>query len=231
MAILKMKKIFLAIILGPFMTTIAHAETVQVHAHGANYSIDLTENFCFLPDHPVAVESRRLLSLVKKPLLVFLKCNDKFGGNIGEVSSFSKPISGDDIAVQTGLNNEVLKGFLEFISGEELEHYGTTNFPDNQFFQNLNQKMREGSSIEDWSLDRRVVLSADQFHIVFAQKIELQIDEQSTSIILLQAAVAKAPAVLFINIRLGKAKSLESSLVGYYGKILKEIAHSVTILD
>ena len=86
----------------------SNAEVIKVHAFNQNYTINITEEFCFDPEHPVSKEREKVLATVKKPLAVFLKCSDKYSGTEGWVSRYSKPVSGDNAAIQMQVNKNVL---------------------------------------------------------------------------------------------------------------------------
>ena len=141
------------------------ADMIEVLSHGESYSINLTSEFCHEPNHPVAIERGKMQSVVKKPLLVFLKCGDEFSGIEGWISSYSKKIQGDDTKNQIALNNEYLSGFGLIKDAEHFENLAS-EFPDNKIIKDLNSKLKDNLSIENWSINERKILSIESDHII-----------------------------------------------------------------
>ena len=204
-----------------------NAEEIKFYSFDQKYSINITKEFCFDPKHPVSIEIERMLAITKKHLAVFLKCSDKFSGVKGWISRYSKPVFGDDISNQVSVNNAILSSELLIKNAEHFDDL-VANYSDNEYLETLNQKLREGLSINNWSVTERKTLSVDRSHIIHAFKVS--VNGETKTDLLIQSVSVNAPSVLFINIRLG-ATDLNNDLITYYGDLLKTISQSIKILD
>lgn len=201
------------------------AETVQVSSFGRNYLIDLTDEFCHDPSHPVSIERRRLQSTVKEPLLVFLKCSDKYSGIEGLISRYSKKISGNNWKHQRSINNDFLSGYGIIEDANDFQNKAA-EFPDNEFLNNLNSKLREKLAIDDWSVNEQKILSVGADHIIMATKVSRQSNYKTMTGLVMSSFSAKVPSILFIYIRLGDVE-LNDGQVERYSEILKKITASI----
>jgi len=205
------------------------AEVIKVHSFDQNYSINITEEFCFDPEHPVSKERERMLATVKKPLAVFLKCSDKYSGTEGWVSRYSKPVSGDNASIQISINNDFLSGSSLPKNSEQFDELAS-KFPDNEYLNTLNKKLRDGLSMNDWSADERKIVSIDRSHIIHATKGTIILDNKENTAIVMTCITTKAPTILFINIRF-RATQMDDGLILYYADLLKAISQSIELLD
>jgi len=186
------KILFLIIFASPLF-----AETVQVSSFGRNYLIDLTDEFCHDPAHPVSIERTRLQSTVKEPLLVFLKCSDKYSGIEGWISSYSKKISGNNWRHQRSINSDFLTGYGLVNDANDFQNKAM-QYPDNDFLNNLNTKLREKLAIDDWSANERKILSVGADHIIMATKVSAESNYKTTTGLVMSSFTAKVPSVLLV---------------------------------
>lgn len=214
------KILFLIIFASPLF-----AETVQVSSFGRTYLIDLTDEFCYDPSHPVSIERTRLQSTVKEPLLVFLKCSDKYSGIEGWISRYSTKISGNNWRHQRSINNGFLSGYGIIEDANDFQNKAA-EFPDNEFLNNLNFKLREKLAIDDWSVNEQKILSVGADHIIMATKVSGQSNYKTTTGLVMSSFTAKVPSILFIYIRLGDVE-LNDGQVERYSEILKKITASI----
>ena len=206
-----------------------NAEVIKVHAFNQNYTINITEEFCFDPEHPVSKEREKVLANVKKPLAVFLKCSDKYSGTEGWVSRYSKPVSGDNASIQIQVNKNILSSSGLPKNKAQFDEMAS-KFSDNEFLKTYNKKLREGLSINDWSADERKIISVDRSHIIYAMKGTIIQNEKEKTAIMMQCVTTKAPTVLFINIRF-RAAEMDNDLISHYGDLLKTISQSIELVD